>query len=69
LLRDAGFELRTTTIIPILNQGPRTDTLSHGVMPLIAEFVKDQEWADDLRALGDDYFFSLNRYVFVAYKS
>jgi ubiquinone/menaquinone biosynthesis C-methylase UbiE len=69
LLRDAGFELRATTIIPILNQGPRTDTLSHGVMPLIAEFVKDQEWADDLRALGDDYFFSLNRYVFVAYKS
>jgi hypothetical protein len=23
-------------------------------------------WAADLRALGPDYFFSLNRYVFVA---
>ena len=23
-------------------------------------------WADDLIALGDDYFFSLNRYQFVA---
>jgi arsenite methyltransferase len=68
LLRDAGLDLRTTTVIPILNQGPRTDTLSHGVMPLIADFVGDQAWAEDLRALGDDYFFSLNRYVFVAYR-
>jgi hypothetical protein len=23
-------------------------------------------WADDLESLGDDYFFSLNRYLFVA---
>jgi arsenite methyltransferase len=69
LLRDAGFELASTTIIPILNQGSRTDTLSHGVMPLIAEFVDDQEWKADLDAMGEDYFFSLNRYVFVAYKS
>jgi arsenite methyltransferase len=69
LLRDAGFELASTTIIPILNQGSRTDTLSHGVMPLIAEFVGDQAWKDDLLAMGEDYFFSLNRYVFVAYRS
>jgi ubiquinone/menaquinone biosynthesis C-methylase UbiE len=69
LLRDTGFELASTTIIPILNQGSRTDTLSHGVMPLIAEFVDDQEWKEDLLAMGDDYFFSLNRYVFVAYRS
>jgi arsenite methyltransferase len=69
LLRDAGFELASTTIIPILNQGSGTETLSHGVMPLIADFVNDPEWAEDLRAMGDDYFFSLNRYVFVAYKS
>ena len=27
-----------------------------------------QAWADDLRALKDDYFFSLNRYIFVAGK-
>jgi arsenite methyltransferase len=69
LLRDAGFELASTTIIPILNQGSRTDTLSHGVMPLIAEFVDDQAWMEDLLAMGEDYFFSLNRYVFAAYKS
>lgn len=69
LLRDAGFALTTTTIIPILNQGSETATLSHGVMPLIADFVSDQEWKEDLLAMGEDYFFSLNRYVFVAYKS
>ena len=69
LLRDAGFELATTTIIPILNLGGGTDTLSHGVLPLIADFVDDQEWKADLLAMGDDYFFSLNRYVFVAYRS
>ena len=69
LLRDAGFELASTTIIPILNQGPETATLSHGVMPLIADFVSDQGWKEDLLAMGEDYFFSLNRYVFVAYKS
>jgi arsenite methyltransferase len=69
LLRDAGFELTSTTVIPIVNQGSRTDTLSHGVMPLIADFVDDQGWKDDLLAMGEDYFFSLNRYVFVAYRS
>jgi hypothetical protein len=26
-------------------------------------------WADDLESLGDDYFFSLNRYLFVAQRS
>jgi dihydrodipicolinate synthase/N-acetylneuraminate lyase len=26
-------------------------------------------WADDLESLGADYFFSLNRYLFVAQKS
>ena len=24
------------------------------------------EWAKDLKALGNDYFFSLNRYLFLA---
>jgi arsenite methyltransferase len=69
LLRDAGFELASTTVIPILNQGTGTETLSHGVLPLIADFVSDQDWKQDLLAMGEDYFFSLNRYVFVAYKS
>jgi len=69
LLRDAGFQLAATTIIPILNQGAGTDTLSHGVMPIIADFVDDRAWMEDLLGLGEDYFFSLNRYVFAAYRS
>jgi hypothetical protein len=36
---------------------------------VIASFVGEPEWAADLNAMGDDYFFSLNRYVFVAYRS
>ncbi|HEY6695006.1 MAG TPA: methyltransferase domain-containing protein [Solirubrobacteraceae bacterium] len=69
LLRDAGFDLTEATIIPILNRGSDPEAFSRGVMPVIANFVGDQEWAEDLLGLGDDYFFSLNRYVFVAYKS
>jgi arsenite methyltransferase len=68
LLRDAGLDLRDAFVYPILNQGADTNTLSAGVTPVIAEFVGDPEWAADLASLGDDYFFSLNRYVFVAYR-
>ena len=69
LLRDAAFTLTAATVLPILNQGTETATLSHGVMPLIADFVDDQEWKADLLAMGEDYFFSLNRYLFLAYRS
>jgi ubiquinone/menaquinone biosynthesis C-methylase UbiE len=65
LLRDAGLELTDATIIPILNRG-QADDFSRGVLQTIADFVHDQQWAEDLRTLGDDYFFSLNRYVFTA---
>jgi len=65
LLRDAGFELSEATIIPILNRG-EADDFSRRVLHTIADFVADHAWADDLRAMGDDYFFSLNRYVFTA---
>ncbi len=68
LLRDAGFDLREATIIPMLNRGD-ADDLSRGILPVIANFVGDQAWAADLKSLGEDYFFSLNRYVFVAYRS
>jgi arsenite methyltransferase len=69
LLRDAGFELREATIIPILNRGSDPDAFSRGIIPVIAEFVGDAAWAEDLESLGEDYFYSLNRYVFVGYKS
>jgi arsenite methyltransferase len=69
LLRDAGFVLRDAAIIPILNRGTDPAAFSRGIIPVIAEFVGDPEWAADLERLGDDYFFSLNRYVFVSYRS
>jgi ubiquinone/menaquinone biosynthesis C-methylase UbiE len=69
LLRDAGLELRETTIVPILNSGADRDVFSHGLIPVVAKFVSDQSWANDLLSLGEDYFFSLNRYVFLAYRS
>jgi ubiquinone/menaquinone biosynthesis C-methylase UbiE len=65
LLRAAGFALLDVTVIPIVNRGDAAD-YSRGVMQTIADFVDDQQWAADLRAMGDDYFFSLNRYVLTA---
>jgi arsenite methyltransferase len=69
LLRAAGFDLREAAIIPILNRGADPDTYSRGVLPVIASFVGDQEWAADVAGQGDDYFFSINRYLFMAYRS
>jgi arsenite methyltransferase len=69
LLREAGFDLRETSIIPILNRGADPGAFSRGILPLIAEYVGDPAWLADVESLGDDYFFSLNRYVFVAYRS
>jgi arsenite methyltransferase len=69
LLRDAGFDLREVATIPILNRGTDPNTYSRGLIRVVADFVGDDAWAADLESLGDDYFFSLNRYLFAAYKS
>ena len=75
LLRAARLEVADAAIIPILNQGADRNTYSAGMVRLVAEYVAGRggvtpdeaaAWADDLESLGDDYFFSLNRYVFVA---
>jgi arsenite methyltransferase len=75
LLRDAGFTVTLRKTIPILNAGLRSDTYSAGLIGFITGFVAGRQgitedearaWADDLAAQGDDYFFSINRYVFVA---
>ena len=75
LLRETGFTPRPTEIVPVLNVGYARDTYSAQVLGMIAEFVSGRQgissdeataWRDDLRSLGDDYFFSLNRYLFVA---
>jgi arsenite methyltransferase len=75
LLRSAGFELSECTIAPILNLGYAPPTYSTGLIDIVAGFAagragvteaEAKAWADDLTGLGDDYFFSLNRYQFVA---
>jgi arsenite methyltransferase len=75
LLEGAGFAVKLRTTIPILNAGFDSDTYSAGLIGFITGFVPGRQgitedevraWADDLAAHGDDYFFSINRYVFVA---
>jgi ubiquinone/menaquinone biosynthesis C-methylase UbiE len=75
LLLDAGFAVVERSVLPILNAGYGEQTFSAGVLRLIADFVpghrgvteaEAQAWADDLTSLGPDYFFSINRYVFLA---
>jgi arsenite methyltransferase len=66
LLRRAGFTLTRTAVLPILNHPYDPATYSVGLIPVIAGFVDDAAWADELTGLGEDYFFSINRYLFLA---
>lgn len=70
--RFAGLRSR---VVPMFNIGYRPDTFSAGLIEMIAGFVggrgevtvdEAEAWAQDLRTRGEDYFFSLNRYLFVA---
>lgn len=75
LLSAAGFSVARREVIPLLNAGYAPNTLSAGLIDFIAGFVPGRQglteadaraWAEDLKALEDDYFFSLNRYLFLA---
>jgi arsenite methyltransferase len=75
LLAAAGLELRTCSVIPLLNRTYDRDAFSSRLIDVIAGFVPGRDdvseaeaaaWAEDVRELGADYFFSLNRYVFAA---
>lgn len=75
LLSDARFSVARRETIPLLNAGYDPSTFSAGLMGFITDFVPGRQglteadaeaWAEDLKALGDDYFFSLNRYLFLA---
>jgi arsenite methyltransferase len=75
LLEGAGLSVRSRAVVPLLNAGSMTDTYSAGLIELIARFVPGRRgvteadaraWAEDLHGLGDEYFFSLNRYLFIA---
>jgi len=75
LLSDSGFTVTHRSVIPLLNAGFQPDTFSAGLIGFVAAFVPGRAgvtaedaraWAEDLRGLGAGYFFSLNRYLFLA---
>jgi len=78
-LRRAGFRLRHRVAIPIFDPEYTPDAFSFHLTKLIAHFCKGRRgvtadeadaWLAELEALGREgrYFFSLNRYLFVAEK-
>jgi hypothetical protein len=75
MLDDAGFAGQECEVVPLLNVGYDRNTYSAGMIELVADFVGGRagitaeaaaDWLAGLLALGDDYFFSLNRYLFTA---
>ena len=73
-LREAGFVGGPPTVLPLLNAGDPRDSFSGSLLGLVAGYVVDRNgltseeveaWAESMRALGEDWFFSLNRYVFL----
>ncbi|MDX1384208.1 MAG: methyltransferase domain-containing protein [Thermoanaerobaculia bacterium] len=77
LLRRTGFELREARAIPLLNLSYDESAFSYHLTRLMASFVagragvSDEDakaWADELARLDSEgrYFYSLNRYLFVA---
>ena len=69
MLKEAGFTLTRTAVLPILNHPYDPDSYSVGLIPVIAAFAGEPDgapWADELNGLGEDYFFSINRYLFLA---
>jgi ubiquinone/menaquinone biosynthesis C-methylase UbiE len=75
VLAKTGFTPTHQQVVPILNTAYDQHTYSGGLIDIVSDFVPghagvtEEEalaWADDLRGLGASYFFSLNRYLFVA---
>jgi len=78
-LRGANFQIEAQQVVSIFNPVFTPDTFSNRLIDLIVSFVSDRKgvtpdealaWAQDLRQLGEkqEYFFSLNRYLFLAKK-
>ena len=78
-LTDAGFEVRATRAIPIVNTHWHADEFSFHLVPMMASFAagtgqvsKDEAaaWLSEFEELGAQgrYFYSLNRYLVVADK-
>ena len=78
-VRHAGFQVDATKIIPIFNTAYDTNTFSNQLIDSIVQFVSGRNeltrdeaevWAGEIRLAGKqgEYFFSLNRYLFLAKK-
>ncbi len=78
-LRHAGFRVDATAIIPIFNAAYDANTFSNQLIDSIVPFVSGRNgltrdeaevWAEEIRHAGKqgEYFFSLNRYLFLARK-
>jgi len=74
-LAAAGFEAGPPTVLPLLNVGDAEERFSGILLGLVGTFLVGRhgftresadEWVASMRALGSDWFFSLNRYVFLA---
>ncbi len=79
-LKQAGFLVEHREVIPLLNPELDPNTYGYGLIGLIARFVVGRQgitqdeadaWAEDLWTSGDarPYFFSLNRYLYLAIKA
>jgi len=69
----AGLQVESTGCIVVLNERFDANTYSHGMIGVIGAYAGKRigaeeaaAWAEDLAQMGarDEYFFSLNRYVF-----
>ena len=78
-LRDAGFVIRHRDVIPMFNPEYHENTYGKRLLGIMASFVVGRkgvsqqqavEWLSEFAELGKQgkFFFSLNRYVFVADK-
>lgn len=76
-LHSAGFCVHSQRVVPLFNHCYDPDTYSNRVIDLIVPFVSGRKgisdteamaWARELREAGKrgEYFFSLNRYLFLA---
>jgi arsenite methyltransferase len=79
-INQVGFQVETQLIIPMFNPIFDPNIFSNRLIDLIVPFVSGRHgvtsdeavaWAQELRQLGEqeDYFFSLNRYLFIARKA
>ncbi len=78
-LRKAGFDVRSTTAIPIVNTRWDADEFSFHLIPMMSSFAAGaggvakedaKGWLGEMQQLGSEgrYFFSLNRYLVIADK-